>query len=50
MYLFWLIPIVILAVVALFMFWRRVKTDEGGGHRTNGQTLVDKSGSGSRPT
>jgi hypothetical protein len=43
MYLFWFIPLFLVIVVGLWIFYERIARAGGGGRR-DGKTLVDKEG------
>lgn len=42
MYLFWFIPILSICLLVMYLFFRMVMREGGGGIRSRGRTLVDK--------
>ncbi len=46
MYLFWFIPVLLIALLAFWAFYSRVVNNGRSVGRTDGETLSDRSGSG----
>jgi cytochrome c-type biogenesis protein CcmH/NrfF len=45
----WVIPVVLIVVVSVLVFWMVIKRKGGSGVRTRGETLVDKRSDGDVP-